>query len=180
MDTVRMSKRLAYVLRHDPDSVGVDLDRAGWADVDALLAGLRAHGTVLTRSELGHVVAASDKQRFALDGTGKRIRANQGHSVPVDLGYVASVPPPVLYHGTPVRNLPAILQEGLRAGHRHAVHLSPDEGTARAVGQRRGRGAVLRVDAAAQAADGPVFTRSPNGVWLVAQVPAKYLTVLPG
>jgi putative RNA 2'-phosphotransferase len=121
-------------------------------------------------------VASSDKQRFALDGD--RIRASQGHSVRVDLGLTPLPPPPVLFHGTPERNVPAILREGLRRGDRHHVHLSPDARTATAVGARRGRPAVLSVDAAAMADDGHVFLRSANGVWLVDAVPPQYLTRL--
>lgn len=178
MNDFRLSKRLSYVLRHDPGSVGLVLDGAGWADVDELLAALRAHGTVLGRGELEALVASSDKQRFAFDESSTRIRASQGHSVPVDLGYVVRTPPPVLFHGTPVRSVSAILHEGLRPGRRHAVHLSTDEATARQVGQRRGRCTVLRVDAAGLAADGVEFTCSANGVWLVAAVPPAYLTVI--
>ena len=177
-DVVRVSKRLSYVLRHRPDSVGLVLDGAGWADVDVLLAALAAHGLPLSRADLDAVVAGNDKQRFALDASGTRIRASQGHSVPVDLGYAAQEPPAVLFHGTPVRALPAVLAEGLRPGRRHAVHLSADEATARTVGERRGRAAVLAVDAAAMARDGAAFTRSANGVWLVDAVPPRYLRAL--
>jgi putative RNA 2'-phosphotransferase len=175
VDVVRVGKRLSYVLRHRPDSVGLALDEAGWVDVDALLAALATSGLPLTRAELEQVVGADDKDRFALDGTGTRIRASQGHSVAVELGYAPRTPPPLLFHGTVERNLPAIRAEGLRPGNRHAVHLSPDAGTARRVGARRGRPVVLRVDAAAMAADGAVFTRSANGVWLVDAVPPRYL-----
>jgi putative RNA 2'-phosphotransferase len=177
-DVVRVSKRLSYVLRHRPDTVGVRLDEAGWVDVDTLLAALAAHGLPLTREDLDRVVAGNDKQRFAYDDGGTRIRASQGHSVPVALGYAAEPPPDVLFHGTPVRTLSAVLAEGLRPGRRHAVHLSPDAATARTVGERRGRAAVLRVDAAGLAATGAVFTRSANGVWLVDAVPPAFLTVL--
>jgi putative RNA 2'-phosphotransferase len=172
-DVVRRSKRLSYVLRHAPGSVGVALDAAGWTDVDALLAALG-----WTRAELEHVVATNDKRRFALDDTGERIRASQGHSLAVDLGYVAEVPPPVLFHGTAQRNVAAIEAEGLRPGRRHAVHLSPDEVTARRVGARHGRPVVLRVDAEGMARDGAVFTRSANGVWLVDAVPPAALVVV--
>jgi putative RNA 2'-phosphotransferase len=171
-DVVRRSKRLSSVLRHAPDRVGLTLDAAGWVDVDALLAALG-----WTRAELERVVATNDKRRFALDGTGTRIRASQGHSVAVDLGYAAQPPPPVLFHGTAERNLPAIEAEGLRPGRRHAVHLSPDEATARRVGARHGRPVVLRVDAEGMARDGAVFTRSANGVWLVDAVPPAFLAV---
>ncbi len=172
-DVVRRSKRLSYVLRHAPGSVGLTLDAAGWTDVDALLVALG-----WTRAELERVVATNDKRRFALDHTGTRIRASQGHSVAVDLGYRPEPPPPVLFHGTAERNLPAIEVEGLRPGRRHAVHLSPDEATARRVGARHGRPVVLRVDAAGLARDGALFTRSANGVWLVDAVPPAFLAVV--
>jgi putative RNA 2'-phosphotransferase len=176
VDVVRVSKRLSFVLRHRPDSVGLVLDEAGWADVGALLGALAAHGLPLTRAELERVVAGDDKRRFAFDDTGDRIRASQGHSVPVALGYAPEPPPAVLFHGTVERNLPAIRAEGLRPGSRHAVHLSPDVETARRVGSRRGRPVVLRVDAAAMAADGAAFSRSANGVWLVDAVLPRYLS----
>jgi putative RNA 2'-phosphotransferase len=180
VDVVRASKRLSYVLRHRPDSIGLSLDEAGWVDVDALLAALAGHGLRLTRADLEHVVATNDKRRFAFDDTGTRIRASQGHSVEVSLGLSPADPPDELFHGTVERFLPAILAEGLRPGNRHAVHLSPDVDTARTVGARRGRPVVLRVDAAAMAADGFSFSRSANGVWLVAAVPPRYLTRLGG
>jgi putative RNA 2'-phosphotransferase len=173
VDVVRASKRLSYVLRHHPESVGLTLDEAGWVDVTDLLGALG-----WTRSRLEDVVAGNDKQRFAFDDTGTRIRASQGHSVPVDLGYAPAQPPDELFHGTVDRFLDGILAEGLRPGNRHAVHLSPDVETARRVGARRGRPVVLRVDAAGLAAEGAAFSRSANGVWLVGAVPARHLTVL--
>jgi putative RNA 2'-phosphotransferase len=166
---------LSFVLRHHPESVGLTLDDAGWADVAELLVAVG-----VTRAQLEDVVAADGKQRFAFDPTGRRIRASQGHSVAVDLGYAPATPPAALFHGTVDRNLPAILAEGLRPGRRHAVHLSPDVATARTVGGRRGRPVVLRVDSAALAADGHVLTRSANGVWLVDRVPPRYLAVAEG
>jgi putative RNA 2'-phosphotransferase len=175
MDLVRVSKRLSYVLRHQPGSIGLALDDAGWVDVDALLAALDAHGLRLTRAGLDHVVATNDKRRFAYDPTGTRIRASQGHSRRVNLGYLPEQPPAELFHGTVARFLPAILAEGLRPGRRHAVHLSAEVATARAVGRRRGEPVVLRVDAAAMGAAGHRFTRSANGVWLVGAVPPQYL-----
>jgi len=177
VDVVRVSKRLSFVLRHRPDSVGLTLGPAGWVDVDELLAALARNGLRLTRAELETVVAGNDKQRFAFDDSGTRIRASQGHSVPVVLGYRTATPPGVLFHGTVQRFLPAILADGLRPGNRHAVHLSPDVETATAVGGRRGRPVVLRVDAAAMAVDGHLFTLSANGVWLTDAVPARYLQV---
>jgi putative RNA 2'-phosphotransferase len=180
MDVVRVSKRLSYVLRHQPASIGIDLDAAGWVDVDQLLGALAVHGLRLTRAELDAVVAGNDKQRFGFDPTGTRIRASQGHSVPVDLGYAAATPPAELFHGTVDRFVPAILAEGLRPGRRHAVHLSSDVAAARTVGRRRGRAVVLRVDAARLAADGTPFARSANGIWLVDAVPPAYLSITDG
>jgi len=178
VDVVRVSKRLSYVLRHRPESIGIALDGAGWVPVDDLLAALAAAGLALTRQELDSVVASNDKRRFAYDSSGSRIRASQGHSVEVDLGYPPAQPPPVLFHGTVDRAVCAVLSEGLHAGRRHAVHLSADVATARAVGGRRGRPVVLRVDAAGMAAEGAVFTRSANGVWLTDAVPARHLAVV--
>ena len=173
MDVVRASKRLSFVLRHRPDSVGLVLDEAGWVDVADLLAALG-----MTRAQLEQVVATNDKRRFALDPGGTRVRASQGHSVPVALGYGDVVPPDVLFHGTAERSVASILAGGLRPGRRHAVHLSADEATARVVGQRRGPAVVLRVDAAAMARQGHLFSRSANGVWLTSAVPARFLTRL--
>ncbi|MBO8194995.1 RNA 2'-phosphotransferase, partial [Streptomyces oryzae] len=135
---VRVSKYLARHLRHDPARIGVSLDAQGWADVEELLAAATAHGFPLTRAELEEVVARNDKQRYALSPDRTRIRANQGHSVDVELDLPALAPPPVLYHGTVPRVLAAIRAEGLRPMARHAVHLSPDRATATRVGARRG------------------------------------------
>ncbi|HEV2885574.1 MAG TPA: RNA 2'-phosphotransferase [Jatrophihabitans sp.] len=178
MHPVRASKLLSRILRHDPASVGITLDPAGWVAVETLLSALREHGYRLSREELRQLVSASDKQRFALDPATDRIRAQQGHSVDVDLGLPPAVPPDRLYHGTPVRNVEAILAEGLHRGSRHDVHLSPDVETARRVGARRGRCAVLVVDAASMHSDGHRFSVSGNGVWLTREVPARYLSRL--
>jgi putative RNA 2'-phosphotransferase len=179
-DLTRLSRRLSYVLRHAPDSVGVVLDAQGWVEVDVLLAALAGHGERVSRAELDAVVAGSDKRRFAVrDGPAGRaqIRANQGHSVPVDLGLDAVPPPAILFHGTSTVALPAIRVEGLHRGRRHHVHLSADVTTARRVGsRRRGAVAILAVDAAAMAAGGYLFYRSANGVWLTERVPPRYLT----
>jgi putative RNA 2'-phosphotransferase len=170
------SRKLSLYLRHAPERIGITLSLDGWVPVDELLAALAAHGTALTRAELEEIVATNDKQRFAFDGTGTRIRANQGHSVPVDLDLPAADPPAVLYHGTVERFLATIERDGLRPMQRHHVHLSATVDTAVKVGSRRGSPVVLRVDAAAMAHDGHVFHVSANGVWLTSHVPPVYLS----
>ena len=175
-DGTRLPKLLTLLLRHDPGRFGLVLDPGGWVEVTALLAALARHGWPLTGADLEALVAADDKQRFAVEGG--RIRANQGHSVPVDLGLAPRRPPERLYHGTPRTNLAAILRTGLHRAGRHAVHPSTDVASADRVGARRGRPVVLDVEAGRTHRDGHVFTRSRNGIWLVAEVPPAYLSVL--
>ena len=175
VDDCRASRFLSLILRHEPSRIGVTLDRAGWVEVEVLLAALADHGQPMSKEQLERVVRSSDKQRFALDASDSRIRANQGHSVEVDLGLPPSTPPDRLFHGTPRRNVHLILRDGLLPGHRHAVHLSPDIATAQRVGSRRGACVVLLVDARAMHEAGHSFTVSANGVWLVPAVPPSYL-----
>ena len=174
---VRISKFLSLVLRHDPGKIGLALDAAGWADVDELIAAAARAGVEIDRETLARVVAENDKQRFALSPDGDRIRANQGHSVRVDLGLEPQTPPEVLYHGTAARFVDSIRASGLHAASRTHVHLSPDEDTARRVGQRHGKPVVLRVAAGRMHCDGRPFFRSENGVWLTDAVPAEYIDI---
>ncbi|MDF6019945.1 RNA 2'-phosphotransferase [Streptomyces sp. JH34] len=171
--TVKVSKYLSKHLRHEPDRIGIRLDAQGWVSVDELLRACARQGFVVTRDELDHVVASNDKQRFAVDGD--RIRANQGHSVTVDLGLPAAEPPAYLYHGTVARALETIRAEGLRPMNRHHVHLSPDRGTAVRVGARRGAPVVISVDSGAMHRAGHLFHVTANGVWLTDLVPPPYL-----
>ena len=175
---VRISKFLAKHLRHQPDALGLTLSEGGWVAIDDLLAACESHGFRLTREQLDYVVNANDKKRFAIDETGTRIRANQGHSTPVDLQLAPLEPPEVLYHGTVERFLTEILSFGLLKMKRHHVHLSADIETARKVGARRGRAVILAIDSAAMHARGHVFYRSENGVWLTEHVPPEFLRVL--
>ncbi|WP_033258739.1 MULTISPECIES: RNA 2'-phosphotransferase [Kitasatospora] len=177
--TVKTSKTLSRILRHDPGAVGITLDAAGWVEVDALLAALARHGRRLSRAELDHVVATNDKRRFAYSEDGRSIRASQGHTVEVDLGLPAATPPDTLFHGTAERTLRHVLAEGLRPMSRRDVHLSADTETAVKVGSRHGRPVVLAVDAAAMARDGYEFRASANGVWLTDAVPVGYLRRTP-
>ena len=171
----QISKRLSFVLRHRPDSIGLALDAAGWVSVEALLAALARAGTPLARAELEAIVATNPKKRFALSADGTMIRAVQGHSVAVALGLPELTPPPLLYHGTVERFVADIRREGLKPGSRHDVHLSPDEATARQVGARRGKPVILIIRAGAMHADGFAFQRADNGVWLTKHVPPQYI-----
>ena len=173
--SVRISKFLSLVLRHDPSRIGITLDEAGWTDVDALLAACATHGVTITRAQLDELVATSDKQRYALSEDGTRIRANQGHSVQVSLGLPPTPPPETLYHGTVEAALPGIRAQGLVKGSRHDVHLSADLDTATKVGGRRGKPVILTIRAGAMADAGHVFYRSENGVWLTEHVPPDFI-----
>ncbi|CAJ0809951.1 RNA 2'-phosphotransferase [Ralstonia flaminis] len=172
-----LSKFLSLILRHEPKRIGLTLDDAGWAGIDALLERAAASGRPMTRQQLEAVVETSDKKRFAISEDGLRIRANQGHSIDVDLGLLPAAPPEVLYHGTATRFLESILATGLGKRQRHHVHLTDDLAVARSVGQRYGVVVVLTVDAARMHAEGHTFFRSENGVWLTDAVPAGYLSV---
>lgn len=172
----RISKYLSLVLRHDPAAAGVTLDEEGWVNVEDLLAGAARHGSSFTRAELEEVVQTSDKQRFALSANGERIRANQGHSISVELGLIAETPPEVLYHGTVERFLSSIMANGLDKRARQHVHLSPDVVTATRVGSRRGKAIILKIAAASMHSDGFSFFCSANGVWLTEEVPPQYIS----
>jgi putative RNA 2'-phosphotransferase len=174
-DTIGVSKFLSLILRHDPGRIGLTLDPQGWAEIDSLIERASAHGVALDRDLLLRVVATSDKQRFALDPSGARIRANQGHSIDVDLDLEPVEPPPLLFHGTAAASSGAIRAEGLKPGERQHVHLSTDEATATKVGRRHGKPVVLRVHSGRMWRDGAEFFRSANGVWLTHAVPPEFL-----
>jgi putative RNA 2'-phosphotransferase len=172
---VRISKFLSLVLRHQPEKIGLSLDQSGWASVGRLIEASSRRGFDFTREELQNVVDGNDKKRFSLSEDGLWIRANQGHSVKVELGYAPTAPPEFLYHGTAERFLTSIKQQGLIKGKRHHVHLSADVDTATKVGRRHGKPVVLRIEAGRMRQDGFIFYLSANGVWLADCVPVQYL-----
>jgi putative RNA 2'-phosphotransferase len=174
-ELTKTSKFLSLVLRHDPEKIGLELDSAGWAPVDELLSRCCAHGVIITVEELRSVVANNDKKRFSFSEDGLLIRANQGHSIDVELGYQPVPPPEILYHGTSERFLPSIREQGLIKGRRHHVHLSAQIETAKKVGARHGKPVVLRVEAGRMQEDGSLFYLSANQVWLTEHVPVSYL-----
>jgi putative RNA 2'-phosphotransferase len=169
------SKFLSFVLRHRPDSIGLTLDAQGWVSIEALVAAANAHGHPLDVELLHQVVLGSDKQRFALSADGSRIRANQGHSVEVDLGLPDTEPPELLYHGTATRFVASIRAQGLLPNERQHVHLSPTQLIALEVGARHGKPLVLTVLARQLHATGQPFYHSLNGVWLTRSVPSRFL-----
>lgn len=171
----RISQFLSYVLRHRPAEIGLQLDAQGWVSVAELLAASAAHGRPITPDDLDRVVADSDKQRFAFSEDRTRIRASQGHSVEVNLGYEPATPPELLYHGTATRFLASIRERGLVKGARHHVHLSSEAAVARTVGARHGAVVVLVIRAGDMSRVGLSFYVSENGVWLTEHVPSTYI-----
>lgn len=175
---VKVSKYLSKHLRHEPERLGLELEEGGWVSVAGLLEACARQRFPITLQELDEVVTNCDKQRFAFDDTRTRIRANQGHSVEVDLQLEPVEPPPLLYHGTPQGNRDVILATGLLKMARHHVHLSADVATALKVGARRGKPLIFVIDAAAMRQAGHLFFCSANGVWLVEAVPPEFLRLL--
>ena len=172
---VKISKYLSKHLRHRPERLGLEIDRGGWVSVDALLASCAARNFPVTRAELDEVVARNNKRRYSFDESGGRIRANQGHSIDVDLELKAAAPPSVLYHGTNERVVSLILEGGLQKFGRHHVHLSLDSATAKQVGARHGRPVVLAIRAGEMHGMGHEFFVSGNGVWLTECVPPQFI-----
>ncbi len=170
-----ISKFLSLVLRHHPGKIGIKLDHAGWVDIDIFLAACSQHDFPLTKPTLLDVVRINPKKRFAISEDGLQIRAQQGHSTDVDLGYQPVKPPQFLYHGTARQNLPPIRATGLKKFARHHVHFSPDDSTARRVSRRHGMPVVLVIKAEKMYEDGHKFFHTPNDVWLTEQVPVQYI-----
>lgn len=174
-EIIRTSKYLSLVLRHEPERVGLKLSEAGWVGVNELLQAVNANGVALTLEQLQHIVATSDKKRYAFSEDGQRIRASQGHSVEVDLQYPAQTPPEILYHGTATRFLDGIRQDGLQRMERHDVHLSAETKVTLQVGGRHGKPVLLTIRAGDMHRGGFVFRCSANGVWLVDHVPPQFI-----
>ncbi len=174
--TTQTSKFLSLILRHKPETIGLQLNDQGWADVSELLRKMAAHGHPLSSDELMEIVRENAKQRFALNEDKTKIRASQGHSIDVELGLIPQQPPEHLYHGTVGAVLPAIRKEGIRKMSRQHVHLSKDQDTATVVGQRRGKPIILTVKSGDMHREGYQFFLSANGVWLTDAVPSQYIS----
>jgi putative RNA 2'-phosphotransferase len=173
-----VSKFLSLVLRHKPETIGIELDPNGWVEIDELIDALAKHGKYpMDHNMLEEIVATNDKKRFAFNSTGTHIRANQGHSINVDLALKPQIPPVRLYHGTSELNLPNIMKEGLKKMNRDHVHLSEDFYTAEKVGMRqKGVTVILDIDSKSMFLAGGVFYKSENGVWLTDYVDPKYIS----
>jgi putative RNA 2'-phosphotransferase len=174
--TTKISRFLSLVLRHQPETIGITLADDGWTNVDELIAAMNKHGHNLDFETLEQVVETNDKKRFAFSDDGEMIRANQGHSVEVNLGYQPTSPPEILYHGTVARFLSSIREDGIQKGQRHHVHLSASLEVANTVGKRRGNPVILTVRAREMNASGYNFYISTNGVWLTGFVPASFIS----
>lgn len=170
-----LGRFISMVLRHKPESIGITLDEHGWADVDTLIKAMNTHKKYIDRVMLEKIVAENDKQRYSFNEDHHKIRANQGHSIAVNLELEKKTPPDILYHGTATRFLESIQKSGLLKMGRQYVHLSKDMQTAIKVGERHGKGIVLKVDAKKMVQDGYDFYLSKNGVWLCDTVPPQYL-----
>ncbi len=174
MNYIDVSKFISLILRHKPEEINIKLDSNGWADVVELIAGIRKKGYDIDIGTLHEIVEQNNKQRFTFNEDKTKIRANQGHSINVDVELEELIPPNILYHGTSKRFLESILQQGLIKKNRNYVHLSIDEVTALIVGKRHGSPIVLKINSKQMYADGIKFYKSKNNVWLTDYVNAKY------
>ena len=177
-ETTRMSKFLSLVLRHKPETIGLTLDENGWAGTAELIQKMNQNGFEISEDILAHIVETNNKKRFAFNPDKTCIRANQGHSLQVDVQLKEQLPPEYLYHGTAEKNVPSILNSGIEKGSRQHVHLSTDKETAIKVGQRHGRPKVFLVSANKMSVDGFRFFLSENMVWLTDTVPPEYVKLL--
>ncbi|WP_375579374.1 RNA 2'-phosphotransferase [Marivirga tractuosa] len=174
-DKIKISKFLSLVLRHKPETIDLELDENGWVNTDFLIQGMHKANYSIDIEILKEIVKSSDKQRFKFNDDFSKIRANQGHSINVDLKWEKKLPPKILFHGTATRNIDSIKKHGLLKQNRHHVHLSSDTETAKKVGMRYGKPIVLKIDAGKMNTDGIEFYLSENGVWLTENVDVKYI-----
>ncbi|MBR5111435.1 MAG: RNA 2'-phosphotransferase [Clostridia bacterium] len=171
-----VSKLIALVLRHKPEALSLRMDGHGWISTADLIEKLNGRQP-FTMEMLEEIVRTDNKQRYSFNSDKTKIRANQGHSIPVDLELLPLEPPAVLWHGTGEKYVESINQKGLLKQSRQYVHLTDNHDTAIAVGKRHGKPVVYAVDAHAMWQEGYAFFRSENGVWLTDHVPAAFLHI---
>ena len=173
------SKFISLILRHKPEAIGITLDEHGWADVRELIDGIsQSEGHTLDMEILEEIVRTDEKQRYSFNEDHTLIRANQGHSISVDVELEEKTPPDILLHGTGEKYVASIDAQGLLPKSRLYVHLSSDKETARKVGSRHGRPVIYEIDCQQMSADGYRFFESANHVWLTKEVPVRYLRKL--
>lgn len=175
--TTHLSKLLSYILRHKPEEYEIVLDENGYTNVDELISKLNTHNENISFEKLQYIVDTNNKKRFAFNDDLTKIRASQGHSVDVELGYAEQQPPEILYHGTVEKFLASILKDGLQKMQRHHVHLSADKITAIKVAQRRGKPIILKIKANEMFSAGYKFYLSDNSVWLTEHVPVNFIEI---
>ncbi|SHE78923.1 RNA 2'-phosphotransferase [Dysgonomonas macrotermitis] len=175
-DKKRIGKFLSLILRHDPQKIGIELDEQGWAKVSELIEKCKKHRYHFSREDLIEIVETNDKQRYSFNEKRSKIRANQGHSIDIDLALSPTEPPEYLYHGTATRFLSSIMEQGIVKGSRQHVHLSKNKETADKVGSRHGKPAILTIMSGKMYTDGILFYQSENGVWLTDYVDTKYIS----
>lgn len=170
-----ISKFISLILRHKPEVIGITLDEHGWADVNELIAGIRKEHKDFDMSTLEEIVRTDNKQRYSFNMAGTKIRANQGHSIDVDVELEEKEPPEILYHGTGKKYIESIEKQGLIPKSRLYVHLSSDKATANNVGARHGIPVIYEIEAKRMFNDGYKFYLSKNNVWLTKEVPLEYI-----
>lgn len=178
MKTTNISRYIALLLRHHPEKAGLCLDEHGWVEVEALIQGVRRRYPEFNRAVLDEIVARDSKQRYAYNQDKTCIRANQGHSIPVDVELKQALPPTILYHGTGEKYVESIQKIGLIPKSRLYVHLSTDIQTAIQVGKRHGQPVVYQIDTQQMIHDGFIFYISANHIWLTKAVPVQYLKII--
>lgn len=178
MKTTNISRYIALLLRHHPEKAGLCLDEHGWVEVEALIQGVRRRYPEFNRAVLDEIVARDSKQRYVYNQDKTCIRANQGHSIPVDVELKQALPPTILYHGTGEKYVESIQKVGLIPKSRLYVHLSTDIQTAIQVGKRHGQPVIYQIDTQQMIHDGFIFYISANHIWLTKAVPVQYLKII--
>lgn len=175
-----LSKFISLILRHKPEAIGITLDEHGYANVEELIEGINKQNYSIDFDKLKDIVDTDNKQRYSFNDDFTKIRANQGHSIKVDVELEKIIPPTYLYHGTATRFEDSIKNSGLKSMSRMYVHLSKDEETAYNVGKRHGKPKIFKIDTYRMWKDGYIFYISKNGVYLTKSVPVKYLINIKG
>ena len=174
-EEVKLSKFISLVLRHKPENIGLILSKDGWANVYELIEKIKSIGKNISKDILERIVLYNDKNRFKFNENHSLIRANQGHSINVDLEFEEKEPPEILFHGTSINNIDSIKQEGIKKMNRLYVHLSSREETAKKVGERHGKPAIIKINSKQMYEDGIKFYLSENKVWLCDYIDPKYI-----